>query len=220
MAKLFLLRHLKSQWNLENRFAGWVDIPLSKEGADQASIVANEVKGVNFDIIYSSGLIRNIQTVIKILKNIGDKYPLFKHLDGGLDKWDNFEGGGNFIKVYVSNKLNERSYGKVQGLNKANLMKEYGEEKVHSWRRDYNDAPPSGESGKDVYKRVVPFFKKNIEKDLKNGKNVLLVASHGSLRVVIKYLENMSDADFGNLELPFGALIKYDFDGKNYTHLQ
>lgn len=220
MAKLYLLRHLKSQWNLENRFAGWVDIPLSKEGSDQAGEVASNMKGIKFDVVYSSALIRNIQTVIKILKNLGDKYPLFKHFEGKMQKWGNFEGEGNFVSVYVSEKLNERSYGELQGLNKTELMKKYGEEKVHFWRRGYDATPPGGESGRDVYKRVIPFYKKFVEKDLKDGKNVLLVASHGSLRVIIKYIENMSDENFGNLELPFGALIKYDFDGKNYTHLQ
>ena len=191
MAKLFLLRHLKSQWNLENRFAGWVDIPISKEGAEQAKGIAEQVKEINFDVIYSSALIRNIQTVIKILKNIGEKYPLFRYFSGKMKDWGNFEGGGNYVIVHVSEKLNERSYGELQGLNKAELMKKYGEEKVHSWRRDYNATPPGGESGKDVYKRVIPFYKKYIEKDLKDGKNVLLVASHGSLRVIIKYIENL-----------------------------
>ena len=220
MAKLYLLRHLKSQWNLENRFAGWVDIPVSKEGAEQAKEIAQQVKGINFDVVYSSALIRNIQTVIKILKNIGEKYPLFKYFSGKMKTWGNFQGGGNYVTVYVSEKLNERSYGDLQGLDKAELAKKYGAEKLHSWRRDFNATPPGGESGKDVFKRVIPFYKKFIEKDLKEGKNVLLVASHGSLRVIIKYIENMTDVEFGNLELPFGALVKYDFDGKNYTHLQ
>ena len=91
MAKLFLLRHLKSQWNLDDRFAGWVDNPLSKEGADTAKAIAETIKGQNFDVVYTSPLIRNMQTVIKILRNIGEKYPLFIHLDGGkMQKWGNF----------------------------------------------------------------------------------------------------------------------------------
>jgi 2,3-bisphosphoglycerate-dependent phosphoglycerate mutase len=221
MAKLYLQRHLKSQWNLENRFAGWVDNPVSKEGSEYAKEAAAKLNGEKFDVIYTSPLIRNQQTVIKVLKNLGDRYPIFMHLDGGkMEKLGNFEGGGNFIPAYVSEKLNERCYGILQGLNKEEIKKKYGEEQVHLWRRSYNEAPPKGESGKDVYKRTTPFYKKHIEKDLKEGKNVLVVASHNSLRAIVKYLENIPDEKFGDLELPFGSLTKYNFDGKNYTHLQ
>jgi 2,3-bisphosphoglycerate-dependent phosphoglycerate mutase len=217
MAKLFLLRHLKSQWNLENRFSGWVDMPISKEGADQAADVANKIKGNNFNVIYSSALVRNIQTVIKILKNLGDKYPIFIHRDGGkMQKWGGFEGEGNYIPVYTTEKLNERSYGILQGLDKEEMKKKYGEKQVHLWRRSYNEAPPKGESLKDVCKRVTPFYKKFIESDLEGGKDVLVVASHNSLRAIVKYIENISDDKIIDLELPFGALIKYEFDGNNY----
>lgn len=221
MAKLFLLRHLKSQWNLENRFAGWVDNPLSKEGSEQAKEVAAKLVGSNFDVIYSSALIRNIQTVIKILKNFGEKYPIFFHLDGGkMQKWSNFEGGGNHIPVYTSEKLNERYYGSLQGLNKEETIKKYGENQTRLWRRGFNNDPPGGGEGLDeVVKRTVPFYKKYIEKDLKDGKNVLVVASHNSLRAIVKYIENISDDKIIEVELPFGALVKYDFDGRSYSHL-
>jgi 2,3-bisphosphoglycerate-dependent phosphoglycerate mutase len=219
MAKLFLLRHLKSQWNADDRFAGWVDNPLSKEGSDTAKTVAEGFLGQTFDVVYTSPLIRNMQTVIKILRNLGEKYPLFIHLDGGqMHKWQNFTDiSENDLPTYVSEKLNERYYGKLQGLNKADTMKKYGEEKVHEWRRSYDIAPPGGESEKDVYKRAVPFYKKYVEKDLKAGKNVLVVASHNSLRAIVKYLENIPDEKIIDLELPFGSLTKYDFDGEKYT---
>ena len=223
MAKLFLLRHLKSQWNLENRFAGWTDGPLSKEGADAAKSVAEGLVGQKFDIIYTSPLVRNMQTVIKVLRNIdSDKYPFFLHLDGGkMQKWGNYTDiSENDVPAYVSENLNERYYGELQGLNKEETIKKYGEEKVHSWRRSYSIAPPGGESGKDVYKRTVPFYQKFIEKDLKAGENVLVVASHNSLRAIVKYAENISDEKIIDLELPFGALIKYEFDGERYAKLQ
>jgi 2,3-bisphosphoglycerate-dependent phosphoglycerate mutase len=217
MAKLFLLRHLKSQWNLENRFAGWVDNPVSKEGSEQAKEIAQKLVGEKFDVVYSSALIRNIQTVIKILKNLGDRYPIFLHLDGGkMQKWGSFEGGGNYVPTYTSEKLNERAYGFLQGLDKDEMKKKYGEEQVHLWRRGYDAKPKGGESMRDVYKRAVPFYKRFAEKDLSDGKNVLVVASHNSLRAIVKYLENISDEKIIELELPFGALIKYEFDGKNY----
>ena len=194
MAKLFLLRHLKSQWNLDDRFAGWADNPFVKRRADTAKAIAEKYKGQNFDIVYTSPLIRNMETVIKILRNIGEKYPLFIHLDGGkMQKWENFTDiSENDLPTYVSEKLNERYYGKLQGLNKEETIKKYGEEKVHLWRRSYNIAPPGGESEKDVYKRTIPFYKKYIEKDLKAGKNILVVASHNSLRAIVKYIENIS----------------------------
>ncbi len=224
MAKLFLLRHLKSQWNLENRFSGWVDMPLSKEGADYAKEVAALLKDEKFDIIYSSPLIRAIQTVIKVLRHLGEKYPILLHIDGGkMQKWGQFkipDGANDYYPVYVSEKLNERSYGDLQGLDKQATIDKYGAEKVHLWRRSYNEAPPGGESLKDVCKRVTPFYKKCIEKDLKAGKNVLVVASHNSLRAIVKYIENISEDKIIELELPFGAFVKYDFGGVDYKKLQ
>ena len=97
------------------------------------------------------------------------------------------------------------------------LAEKYGKEQVHLWRRSFDVVPPGGESLKDVCKRVNPFYKKNIEKDLKNGKDVLVVASHNSLRAIVKYLENISDDKISELELPFGALVKYDFSEGKYT---
>lgn len=219
MAKLYLQRHLKSQWNLENRFAGWVDNPLSKEGSDQAKEAAAKLAGKKIDVVYTSPLIRNKQSVIKILRSLGEEYPLFRHIGGKMEKWGNFEGDGNHVFVFVSEALNERYYGKLQGLNKQETIKKYGEEKVHSWRRSYTEAPPGGESLKDVYRRTEPFFKKNIEKDLKNGKNVLVVASHNSLRAIMKYVQNISDDKIAETEIPFGGMIEYEFDGDKYQPL-
>ncbi len=219
MAKLFLLRHLKSQWNQDNRFAGWTDGPLAKGQSKDASDMANRIFLDKIDIIYSSPLFRNMDTVAKILECLPGKYPFFIRLDGGkMQKWGNYTDiSDNDIPTYLSENLNERYYGKLQGLNKEDTIKKYGAEQVHLWRRSYNVAPPGGESEKDVYKRTIPFYKKYIEKDLKEGKNVLIVASHNSLRAIVKYIDNISDEDIINLELPFGGLLKYEFDGKRYV---
>ena len=221
MAKLFLLRHFKSQWNLDDRFAGWVDNPLSEEGIKESENIAQQFVGFDMDVIYTSPLSRNHQTVCRTLRLIGKKYPLFIHLDGGkMQKWGNFTDiSENDLTTYVSEKLNERYYGELQGLNKQDTIKKYGEEQVHLWRRSYDIAPPGGESEKDVYKRTIPFYKKYIEKDLKAGKNVLVVASHNSLRAIVKYIENISDEKIIDLELPFGALIKYQFDNNQYNKI-
>ena len=212
MAKLFLLRHLKSQWNEEeNRFTGWVDIPLAEGQEESAKVLAQKIFQNKIDAIYCSRLFRNIDTAARIFEH-DNKYPIFIHLDlGKMKKWGHFKDiSENDLPVFVSEKLNERYYGDLQGLNKEEMIKKYGEEKVRQWRRSYDMAPPGGESLKDVVKRVVPFYKKYIEKDLKTGKNILIVESHNSLRALVKHIEKISDNDIINFEIHFGGLIEYD----------
>lgn len=218
MAKLFLLRHLKSQWNEDNRFAGWTDGPLSKKATSSALGLANEIFKDKIDIVYTSPLFRNQDTVARIFECVEYKYPFFIHMDGGkMQKWGNYTDTSiNDVPTYISENLNERYYGELQGLDKAETIKKYGEEKVHLWRRSYEVAPPGGESEKDVYKRTTPFYQKYIEKNLKADKNILVVASHNSLRAIVKYIENISDDKIINLELPFGSLTKYQFDSGKY----
>jgi len=221
MSKLFLQRHLKSQWNTEDRYAGWVDNPISKEGSDMAIEASKMLIGENFDIVFTSPLIRNQQTVVRILRHF-EKTPLFVHLDGGkMQEWGSFEGGfGSCTPTYVSEKLNERYYGKLQGLNKEESKKVFGEEQVKLWRRSWDVRPPEGESLKDTFERTVPFFQEYIEKELKEGKNVLIVSSGNALRSIVKYIENISDENIIDFEITFGGTIKYNFDGKNYKKLQ
>jgi 2,3-bisphosphoglycerate-dependent phosphoglycerate mutase len=189
MSKLILLRHLQSQWNKENRFTGWTDVPLSEEGIKSAKEVAGKLASFKIDKVYTSPLIRNKETVSLILENLGKKD----------------------LPIIIDKALNERNYGKLQGLNKDEMKKKYGEEQIKLWRRSWDEAPPEGESLKDVFDRAVPFYKKYIEKDLKEGKNVLVVASHNSLRALVKYLEKIPDKDIINLEIPPGSLKEYDF---------
>lgn len=189
MPKLILLRHLKSQWNLENRFTGWTDVPLSEEGIRNAKKVADKLSKVKIDIVYTSPLIRNKETARIIL--------------GFLNKKD--------LPIIVNKALDERNYGKLQGMNKDAAAKKYGKEKVRLWRRSWDKTPPGGESLKDTYNRAVPFFQKHIEKDLKKGKNVLVVASHNSLRAIVKYIEKISNEDIINCEIPYGGLKEYRY---------
>jgi len=213
MAKLFLLRHLKSQWNEENRFSGWADICLQPGQAENARILCGKIFKYNIDAIYTSELFRNMETVAKILE-CTEKYPIFTHLDKGkMQKWGNYidlsEGD---IPVYVSESLNERYYGKLQGQNKQEAMKKYGSDQVHLWRRSYNIAPPGGESLKDVCKRTSSFFNKHIAKKLKEGKNILVVASHNSLRALAKEIEHIPDKEIIDFEITFGGLLEYELD--------
>ena len=214
MAKLFLLRHLKSQWNEENRFTGWMDVPLDEKEIYKAKELADKIFQFQIDKIYTSSLFRNQDTVARIFEYGNIKYPVFVHLDGGkMQKWANFiDISENDATAFVTEKLNERYYGKLQGESKDEAIRKYGAEKVRLWRRSYNIAPPGGESLKDVVKRTVPFYKNYIEKDLKGGKNVLIVASHNSLRALIKYIEKISDQDIINVEIDYGALLEYQIN--------
>src|SRR3989344_7365695 len=161
MVKLILLRHFKSQWNKENRFTGWTDVPLSEEGRKSVDETAEKLSGMTIDIVYTSPLVRNRESASLAI-------------------------GKKDVPIVVDKALDERNYGKLQGMNKDEAMEKYGKEQVHLWRRSWDQAPPGGESLKDVCKRTTPFFQKYIEKDLAAGKNVLVVASHNSLRVIVK----------------------------------
>lgn len=198
MPKLILLRHLKSQWNLENRFTGWTDVPLSKEGIENVKEVADKLASVRIDKVYTSPLIRNKETTSLILENLGKKNT----------------------PIVIDKALDERNYGKLQGMNKDEVKKQYGEEQVKLWRRSWQEAPPGGESLKDVYKRAATFFQEYIEKDLGLEKNVLVVASHNSLRALVKYIEKISDDNIANFEIPYGGLLEYEFDKGIYKKLQ
>ena len=194
MAKLILLRHLKSQWNLENRWTGWTDVPLSKEGIESAPEIAKKIGDIKIDAVYTSPLQRNRETVRIMLEKLGKEN----------------------VPVTVGAVLNERNYGDLTGLNKDETIKKYGKEKVHLWRRSYNVAPPGGESLKEVYERTTPFFQKYAERDLREGKNVLVVASHNSLRAIVKYVQKISDNDIINLEIPYGGLLIFNFSDGVY----
>ncbi len=188
MARLILLRHLQSQWNKENKFAGWTDIPLSEEGIASAKSVAEKLADFKIDKVYTSPLVRNKETVSLILEYLGKEN----------------------LPIVIDKALDERNYGELQGLNKDEMKVKYGEEQVKLWRRSWDVAPPGGESLKDVYQRVVPFYQKYIEKDLKQGKDVLIVASHNSLRALVKYLDKISNKDIANFEMEPGTLKEYN----------
>lgn len=216
MAKLILLRHLKSQWNVDDRFAGWTDGPIAKNESIKAIELAGRVFQNKIDVVYTSSLFRNQDTVARIFEAIDEKYPFFIHLDSGkMQKWGNFTDiSENDVPTYVTDNLNERYYGKLQGQSKKQVAEKYGSPMVHAWRRSFKFAPPGGESEKNVYDRAVPFYRKFIEKDLMNDKNVLVVASHNSLRALVKYIENISDEKIIDVEFPFAGILEYYFDEK------
>ncbi len=215
--KLVLLRHGESVWNKENRFTGWTDVDLSENGVKEAENAGKllKEKGYTFDIAFTSVLKRANRTLEIVLKEMN------------LD-----------IPVNYSYRLNERHYGALQGLNKDEMKKKFGEEQVHIWRRSYDVRPPEltkdderypgndpkykdltpeelplTECLKDTLERVLPYYNNEIKKHLENKENVLVVAHGNSLRSIIKYLENISDADIMSVEIPTGVPYVYELDG-------
>ncbi|MCX6663878.1 MAG: 2,3-bisphosphoglycerate-dependent phosphoglycerate mutase [Euryarchaeota archaeon] len=216
MATMVLVRHGQSQWNLENRFTGWVDVPLSVKGRDEATSAGKKLKDMRFDTMYVSHLMRAIQTMHYILLELADKrIPIIYHEEKRIHDWEHYSGDReNEIPIYQSVDLAERYYGDLQGLNKADTMKKYGEQQVHIWRRSYDVNPPKGESLKDTCERTIPYYKNYILLELQAGKNILIIAHGNSLRSIIKYVENISDEDIPNVEIPTGVPIVYTFDAQ------
>lgn len=216
LATMVLVRHGQSQWNLENRFTGWVDVPLSTKGREEAISAGKKLKDMRFDVIYTSHLLRAIQTLHYILLELQDKRtPIIYHEEKNIRNWEHYLGDrNNEIPIYQSVDLAERYYGDLQGLNKAETMKKFGEHQVHLWRRSYDINPPNGESLKDTCERTIPYYKNNILPELQLGKTILIVAHGNSLRSITKLIENISDNDIPNVEIPTGMPIVYTFDSQ------
>lgn len=219
MSTLVLLRHGQSQWNLENRFTGWVDVDLTDKGRAEAVAAGQLMKaeGLRFDVVYTSVLKRAIRTMFT-----------------ALDEMDTM-----WLPVHRSWRLNERHYGGLQGLNKAETAAKHGEDQVKIWRRSYDTPPPQlpvedpghpahdpryadldtrvlpgGESLKLTLERVLPFWFDQIAPQLKAGKNVLVTAHGNSLRALYKYLNQVSDQEILEVNIPTGMPLKFELDGE------
>lgn len=215
--KLVLLRHGQSLWNQENRFTGWADVPLSAQGIEEAKQGGQLIKeaGLTFDVAYTSRLKRAIKTLWLALEEMDLMW----------------------IPVHRSWRLNERHYGALQGLNKSETAKKYGDEQVLTWRRSFATLPPlldedseyypgndpryqdlapelwpKAESLKTTIERVIPYWEETIVPDLKAGKKVLIAAHGNSLRALVKYLDNVSEEDIVGLNIPTGVPLVYEFD--------
>ena len=215
--ELVLIRHGESEWNKLNLFTGWTDVELSEKGKEEATNGGKLLKeaGFHFDVAYTSYLKRAIHTLNRVLEAMDQEY----------------------IPVYKTYKLNERHYGALQGLNKAETAEKFGEKQVKIWRRSYDVQPPALEPTdprnpalqdaykgvakeelplteclKDTVARVVPYFEEVIKKDMIDGKKVIVAAHGNSLRALVKYLENISDEDIINLNIPTGVPLVYELD--------
>lgn len=212
MNYLVLLRHGQSRWNLANKFTGWVDVPLSASGVRHAMETAEKLKKWKMDIAFTSELTRAQETLLILLSH-QDRTGIFLHEGREKEKWTVHSNQLNFddLPIYATYLLNERYYGELQGMDKIEAKTKYGEKQVFKWRRGYYDRPPEGESLKDVYERVVPYFEESIMKEMKKGKNVLVSAHGNSLRAIIKHIEGVSDKEIAYLELPTAEPIIYGF---------
>ena len=216
VSRLILVRHGESQWNLENRFTGWVDVPLSKKGIEESISAGKKLKDIEFDTMYVSHMLRAIQTLHHIIIESNDKRtPIIYHEEKRIHDWEHHTSDPKTeIPIYMSVDLAERYYGNLQGLNKQKTREEYGDEQVHLWRRSYDVNPPSGESLKNTCERTTPYYKKYILKDLQGGKTVLVSAHGNSLRAITMHIENISEQEIPDIEIPTGVPIVYSFDEK------
>jgi len=217
MYKFVFIRHGESTWNLENRFTGWTDVDLTPNGIEQAQAAGRLLKaeGYEFDLAYTSVLKRAIHT-------------LWHTLDAMERQW---------LPVHNSWRLNERHYGALQGLNKAETAQKFGDEQVLVWRRSYDTPPPALEATdprcerddlryaklkaqdiplteclKDTVARVIPFWTDSMAPAIKAGKQIVVAAHGNSIRALIKYLDNISDEDIVNLNIPNGIPLVYELD--------
>lgn len=217
MKTLVLLRHGESTWNRENRFTGWTDVDLTDRGIEEARRAGHELKeqGFHFDVAYTSVLKRAIRTLWIVLDELDQMW----------------------IPVHRSWRLNERHYGALQGLNKAETAKKYGDEQVLMWRRSYDTPPPMLENGderypgndpryadlqeqdlprteclKDTVARFLPYWKETIAPQVRAGKRVIIAAHGNSLRALVKYLDDVSDEDILGLNIPTGVPLVYELE--------
>ena len=199
MNKLILLRHGQSQWNLENKFTGWKNVPLTEKGEMEAKKAGELIKKnkINIDFIFSSVLERANKTAEIAIK------------EANLQNLIN----NNKLIMTKNEDLNERDYGDLVGLNKEETANKFGKEQVHIWRRSYNTPPPNGESLKDVVERVSPYFKKNIKPLLFQNNNILIAAHGNSLRAMMIELGMYKPEEISSIELPTGSPLCINFKG-------
>jgi len=190
MSTLVIFRHGQSVWNLENKFTGWVDVDLSPKGIGEAKAAGAKLKDFKFDQGFTSGLKRAQDTLTLALEAAGQTQ----------------------VDVIKDPALNERMYGDLQGLDKAETAAKFGNEQVKTWRRSYDIAPPNGESLKDTAERVIPYFEKAIAPLLKAGKNIVIAAHGNSLRALIMHLEKMTPAQILEFEIGTGIPRVYELD--------
>jgi 2,3-bisphosphoglycerate-dependent phosphoglycerate mutase len=211
MAKLILVRHGQSLWNKLNIFTGWVDIPLSEKGIEEALAAGEQLKNEKIDQIFVSTLCRAMMTGMLIMsKNRASHPPRIVHTGENLH---NAQIDEVTTPVTEAEEINERMYGALQGCNKDEVKQKHGEEQFKLWRRSFDVPPPEGESLKMTAERAVPYYQEHIEPLVKKGKTILVSAHGNSLRALIMHLDGLSPEEVCKLEIPTGQPIIYELDG-------
>jgi len=199
MTTLVLIRHGQSVWNATNRFTGWTDVELSQKGEIEAATAGEQLADVRFDVVYTSALMRAQRTAEIVMS---------KNRVSGE------------IPTKQDERLNERHYGDLQGLNKAETAEIHGAEQVHIWRRSFDVPPPGGESLEMTAERTIPYFVEEIMPDLDSGMNILVAAHGNSLRSIVMHIEGISPKDITTLEIPTGAPMYYEFENGHISRLE
>jgi 2,3-bisphosphoglycerate-dependent phosphoglycerate mutase len=236
LSLLILMRHGQSMWNAAKLFTGWVDVPLTDKGIQEAINGGKEISKLPIDEVHVSTLIRAQMTAMLALsQHGGGKTPVFQYSapENGFDnvseneakmvEWSQIKGDAgqeNILPVYVSWQLNERMYGDLQGLNKDATREKYGDEQVHIWRRSYDVPPPNGESLELTADRTLPYLKSSIIPKMEDGKNIFIVAHGNSLRSIIMDLEGLSREQVLSLEVPTGVPIIYKFEDSKWSRIE
>ena len=198
MSNLILIRHGQSVWNAANRFTGWTDVELSEVGVSEAEEAGRILSSHRIDVVHTSDLIR-AQRTAEIIMSLNESS------EGYSTKFDW--------------RLNERNYGSLQGLNKAETAEKFGAEQVHIWRRSFDVAPPDGESLEMTAERTIPYFEEEILPDLQAGKGVLVSAHGNSLRSIVMHIEGISPEDIVSLEIQTGSPMFYEFEGGEISRI-
>lgn len=222
MGNLVLVRHGESQWNLSNRFTGWVDVPLSEKGIREAGRVADHCRSFHYSAAFTSTLWR-AQTTLSIILARQDRTGILQHardpLHAGWVRHSNKLSGGE-IPVYADAALNERFYGELQGMEKRAAEKKYGKTKLLAWRRGYADRPPGGESLEEAHARVHPYLVRNILPRVRRGEDVLIAAHGNTLRAAIKHLEGISDEEIAFVDLPVARPLVYRYRQERFVRIE
>ncbi len=222
MGTLVLVRHGESRWNVENRFTGWVDVPLSQQGITEAERCAVHCAKYRYTAAFTSRLLRAQETLLVILAR-QDRTGVFQHTERPpFAEWirqSNRLDGGD-LPVFANIALDERYYGELQGMDKAEANRIYGPELVTAWRRGYTDRPPSGESLADAYTRVLPYLTQNVFPLVERGEDVIVVAHGNTLRAAIKQMENIPDDQIPFVNLPEATPLVYEYRAGQFNRIE
>jgi len=220
--KLILMRHGQSMWNLLNLFTGWVDIPLSSKGVEEALLGGKQIENEQIDMIFTSTLIRAQMTaMLAMTQHHSNKVPvILKSDEDSRESWSKIHHSASLaqtIPVITAWQLNERMYGLLQGMNKAEAAEQFGKDQIHRWRRSYDVPPPEGESLKMTAARTLPYFENTIVPLIEKGTNIFVVAHGNSLRSIMMQLDGLSEEEVIQLEIETGHPIHYSYENNQFT---